>query len=310
VRGLDPRPIELVKKEQPGLADDEYRSEHRQRALKHLGSAKLERNYGNWTRVLDQLKDALSSAMAAQADDVCLGVIAELQAAITANPRGQKHSRASQLLDLAQRYRETHAEAASKATRDAPGTPGVEHLNSRMSSLLVLLPYGSVDVTVGDDSVRRLVSPDSLGDIKADLSRLTDPAWLLLRAGYDRGYATFAEISLHGLREAQPQIERTLKSIAAQLVAAGATVKGLATDATPLITFALLHGEIPIGLDATASPASAERIDNAVLAIADDVAAMPAGDRTAFIDLYRLSLLLGAAQGYAERLSLTVLLAV
>jgi hypothetical protein len=77
------------------------------------------------------------------------------------------------------------------------------------------------------------------------------------------------------------------------------------TDAVPLIAFCLLHGEIPLGVAATTSTAPDEMIDNSLLAIADTVAAMPESTRPVFIDLYRLSVLLGISQRYAEQLSLT-----
>jgi hypothetical protein len=109
------------------------------------------------------------------------------------------------------------------------------------------------------------------------------------------------------LGPAQPQIERQVKSVAVELITAGAQVRGLAVDAVPLIAFCLLHREIPIGMDTAESPVSHDQMNDAVIAIADDIAAMPEASRGAFIDLYRLSVLLGVAQRYAEELSLTTL---
>src|SRR5262249_55509802 len=125
-----------------------------------------------------------------------------------------------------------------------------------------------------------------------------------LRGGYERGYTSYAEVSTAGLRDARLQIERTLKSIAATLILAGAQVRGLSDDAAPPVACALLHGEILVGVEVARSPLWEERANDALIAVADWVADIPAASRAPFTDLYRLAFVLGVAQCYAEQLGL------
>ena len=46
----------------------------------------------------------------------------------------------------------------------------------------------------------------------------------------------------------------------AELVAGGAEVRGLSKDTIPMIAFALLHAQIPMGADAAASPLLADQV--------------------------------------------------
>ena len=129
----------------------------------------------------------------------------------------------------------------------------------------------------------------------------------LLERGYERAYRIYRDLTRTALGAVQVQIERQVKTVAVELITAGAEVRGLASDAVPLIAFCLLHREIPIGMDTADSPVSQDRMNDAVIAIADDIAAMPETTRGPFIDLYRLSVLLGVAQRYAEEVSLAAL---
>jgi hypothetical protein len=250
------------------------------------------------TAALSLLENALWSAEGAHAADLLQEVISELEAVQSANPKGRAHLEVMWLLKDAQR-------ALTEVDPDAGHSPGFVNLDRRLRSLLLLLPHAA-DLPAGDDALDGLASLNAQGDIAIGADAFK-PWMRLLGAAYDRGYETFAEVSTHTLRDARQQIERTLRSVAAQLVTVGARVRGLSADAVPVVAFALLHGDIPVGVDAASSPVSQERMDNAVLAIADEVADMARGSRAAFMDMYRLSLLLGVAHRYAEQLSLTTL---
>jgi hypothetical protein len=219
---------------------------------------------------------------------------------LAAGAKGGRRRRIDDLLQEAHRYRETFA-------NDVPRTPSVEKLQPRLHALLLLLLFGEDSVTAGDVVLKAFAFVDQAGELTFDLDGRF-PRWSnLLRFGYDEGYETFAATSGPSLRDVKQQIERTVRNVAAELVAGGAEVRGLSSDTIPMIAFAFLHAQIPMGSDAAASPVSADRVNDSLLRIADAVAAMPAAERPVFIDLYRLALLLGVSQGYAEHLDLATL---
>jgi hypothetical protein len=180
-------------------------------------------------------------------------------------------------------------------------------LDVRLESLLLLLrrsPDGSVS---SGDALGSFVVTGKNGDDAFDFQGPYVQWRHLLERGYERAYRIYGELTRTALGAVHLQIERQMKTVAVELITTGAQVRGLADDAVPLIAFCLLHREIPIGMDTADSPVSQDRMNDAVIAIADDIAAMPEMTRGPFIDLYRLSVLLGVAQRYAEEVSLTAL---
>jgi hypothetical protein len=199
--------------------------------------------------------------------------------------------------------------AEAQAELEADGLRGTDprRLDLRLESLLLLLRRNPDGAMEAREALTAFVVADRNGDEDFDL-RGPYLQWRhLLDRAYDRAYRIYGEVARVALAPAQTQIERQVKSVAVELITGGAQVRGLASDAVPLIAFCLLHREIPIGMDTTDSPVSQDQMNDAVIAIADDIAAMPEACRGAFIDLYRLSVLLGVAQRYAEELSLTTL---
>ena len=180
-------------------------------------------------------------------------------------------------------------------------------LDVRLESLLLLLrrsPDGSVS---SSEALAAFVVTGRNGDEAFDFQGPYGQWRHLLERGYERAYRIYGELTRTPLGAVQVQIERQVKTVAVELITAGAQVRGLSGDAVPLIAFCLLHREIPIGMDTGDSPVSQDRMNDAVIAIADDIAAMPEATRGPFIDLYRLAVLLGVAQRYAEEVSLTAL---
>ena len=116
----------------------------------------------------------------------------------------------------------------------------------------------------------------------------------------------FAEVGTEALLDERQEIERLLKSSAVELMTDGADVRGLAANAVPLVAYSLFRGNLPVSSDA-ASSATVEKINNLLLGLADELSEEPRDTRLLLISLFRLTLLLGEAQEYADKLSLTTL---
>jgi hypothetical protein len=199
--------------------------------------------------------------------------------------------------------------ARVQAELEAEGLRGADprRLDLRLESLLLLLRRNPDGASQAHEALTAFVVADRNGDEAFDLREPYLQWRHLLDRAYDRAYRMYGDLAHVALAPARTQIERQVKSVAVELITTGAQVRGLAIDAVPLIAFCLLHREIPIGMDTVDSPVSQDQMNDAVIAIADDIAAMPEAGRGTFIDLYRLSVLLGVAQRYAEELSLTTL---
>jgi hypothetical protein len=180
-------------------------------------------------------------------------------------------------------------------------------LDIRLESLLLLLRRSPDESESSSDALEAFAVTGKNGDEAFDFQGPYVQWRHLLERGYERAYRIYGELTRTALGAVQVQIERQVKTVAVELITAGAQVRGLDNDAVPLVAFCLLHREIPIGMDTADSPVSQDRMNDAVIAIADDIAAMPETTRGPFIDLYRLSVLLGVAQRYAEEVSLAAL---
>jgi hypothetical protein len=204
------------------------------------------------------------------------------------------------------------AHAQGRANADARGGVNAEfdrppRLDVRLQSLLLLIRHTAPEEMSGHEALAAFVSRDKKGQPTIDLQRPFRQWRRLLVFAYERGYAVFGESPYVDIRELRPRIERQIKETAVALITAGAPVRGISNDAVPLVAFCVLHNKIPLGMAASESPVSHGRMNDAVLAIADELAAMPESERAAFLDLYRLSVLLGVAQRYAEELSLSTI---
>ena len=150
------------------------------------------------------------------------------------------------------------------------------------------------------------VRAQSDGRLQVDIAEPFKLWSLRIIAFYDRSRGIFADVGTQTLRNEQRTIERILKSVAVALMTSGAEVRGLTTDAVPLVAYSLFNGKLPVPPDAD-TPLTAERVNNLLLSAADEVAAMPVDARHLFLGLLELAVLIGEAQVYAEHLSLTSL---
>jgi hypothetical protein len=255
-----------------------------------LAEARQSRERKKWTAALSYIEQALAIAARAKASDVLDAVVNEIERFRAANPPGEH------LLRKSLKLRDRALSMRSQADTDP--------LERRLHRLLELLVYRRDDVAEGAASLSAFAHFDQNDDVRIDVMPPFSSWGRVLRQGYDRGSKALPEINMSWFREARLQIERTLRSTAAELVLAGAHVRGLANDAIPIIAFALLHQLVPVGADAAASPLARERADNAVIAVAEVVAELPPRWRAAFTDLYRLAFLLGVAQFYGEQANL------
>ena len=178
-------------------------------------------------------------------------------------------------------------------------------LLERLVTLLHLLLNGS-QIAGGVAVLRGLAVTDGGGYLRIEIPQDLASSSPLLIGGYAGSREIFAEVSAKALEKERRTFERTLKKVAVNLMGAGAEVRGLTADAVPLVAYSLFSGELPGPVDAALSDA-AEKVDNLLLSIADDVSAMPVARRPLFIGLFRLAVLLGEAQAYAEKLALTSL---
>ena len=271
--------------------------EHRKTALLLLQRAQQEAQQHAYHRAIGHLENAVWSAASARDADILLALIGELRS-LAPKLNGGNLRRVSSLLE----------EATGYQARFGSEVPGAQNLQRRLHALLMLLLYGSDAVTAGDRALKAFgrMDPDGLPMIELNFE---SAQWLsLLTAGYEEGYKSVEELNLASLRDAHHQIKSVLKSLAVDLITAGAEVRGLDRDAVPLISFALLHGQVPLSLHTDgASSHAEERMNDFLLRIADEIASMSGTSRLVFIDTYRLAVTLGVSQRYAEDLSLTVL---
>jgi hypothetical protein len=174
-------------------------------------------------------------------------------------------------------------------------------LMGRLVKLLHLLLYEGSPVASDIAPLDSLAATDPEGFLRVEIPEGVRPESGLLLDGFERGSRIFAAA---GVRDRKANPELALKAIAVALVAAGAEVRDLSNDAVPLIAYSLFMKELPVALK---SPDKvAENINDLVLSVADDVSTVPASARPILIGLFRLALLLGEAQAYAERYSVTV----
>lgn len=127
-----------------------------------------------------------------------------------------------------------------------------------------------------------------------------------LTDGYARGRRAGTSLNLSPLADHRRKMEQTLKTAAVELLTHGAEVSGLSEDAIPLVAYALSAGVLPASV-MSAGDDLQEEVNDSVLSQADRGSQMSAEQRPVFFACYRLAFLLGVAQEFAERLSITKL---
>ena len=144
-------------------------------------------------------------------------------------------------------------------------------------SLKFLLRDGS-ESTDAVTVFRTLGSLDGDGDLPVELDEAFQSRSPLIVGVFDRSRRIFAQVGADALSKEQLEIQRLLKSIAVELMTEGADVRGLISDAVPLVAYSLFHGSLPVSPDA-GSPATVEQINNLLLGIADDLSIAPTDER-------------------------------
>ena len=179
-------------------------------------------------------------------------------------------------------------------------------LSERLVSLLHLLLSDGKPPAESVAVLRGLAMADADGYLRIEIPAIFASSSPLLVEGYEKSRRIFAEVATRALQKEWQSIEQALKTVAVDLMSAGAEVRGLKADVVPLVAYSLFSGHLPDPPDASFSVA-AQQVDNLLLSIADDVATMPTHDRPLFIGLFRLAVLIGEAQAYTEKLSMTAL---
>ncbi len=206
---------------------------------------------------------------------------------------------------------ETDEERAAREARELREARWqIRETEARLSELMVrslqlLLNNGSRSPDAVN-AFRSFAALDDDGDLRVVLADVFESRSSLLVSGFDRSRRIFAEVGTEALLDERQEIERLLKSSAVELMTDGADVRGLAANAVPLVAYSLFRGNLPVSADA-ASSATVEKINNLLLGLADELSEEPRDTRLLLISLFRLTLLLGEAQEYAGKLSLTSL---
>ena len=199
-----------------------------------------------------------------------------------------------------------HARRVARSGRESQWLrKGAEaKLMERLTALLHLLLYDGGSAAANDVLRDSLATTDADGFLRIEFPEAVRAQSALLLDGFERSCRIFSEARRRGKT---PHLEQTLKEAAVALVSAGAEVRGLSSDAVPLIAYGLFMEGLP---PAVKSPEQvAKKIDDLVLDIADDVATIPVVSRPAFIHLFRLAVLLGEAQAYADHHSVMAIAA-
>jgi hypothetical protein len=194
----------------------------------------------------------------------------------------------------------------STPTRVEPeATPETTLLRMRLMTLLGFLAKGDPPaLRVGASALRSLY--DDTDDNRQRLAfqdTIQQRADLLLY-GYRRGRAFHGSVILGVFRRRhRRQIARELKSIAVELMNAGADVGIAMTDPVPLVAYALLVESLPVSVE-PASPEGVERINDLLLEISRAFQGLPEERVPLLSDAFALSVILGESERYTDQLGL------
>jgi hypothetical protein len=198
----------------------------------------------------------------------------------------------------------THETAEAQVSLDPIETA----LLDRLVTLLHLLLFEGSAVSSEVGSVEMLAAFDDEGflqiEIPAELRSRAD----VLVAGFERSYALFvgaASRKKKRKKQEQQLLGRALKALAVELVYGGADLRDSTEDPVPLIAYGLFDGQLSLEIDSQEEVT--DTIDDIMLGFASDSANVPSPARASFITLFRLALLLGEAQAFAEHESVTAL---
>lgn len=261
-----------------------------------LGKAERALAGGDTRAALRRLSDAAWNLATVSQGEQAAALLTELHSRTT----GRQQRRAAELLQVVE---------ATIRTFEMGDRLVVGRLEWRLSTLLGLL-LADLTSDESDNLVAlfvQIAAFDRRGDVDLDRGvRARFPQWgQHLRDAYVRGFRAFEAVNTAALGEHRLRMEKSLKAIAVDLLTRGATVRGLGEDAIPLVAYALVHNQLPIGVGtALDANESEERLNDALLSKADFASRMPSDDRAIFFSLFRLAFLLGIAQSYGRALAL------
>jgi hypothetical protein len=203
---------------------------------------------------------------------------------------------------------ETVAEREEREARLERETRRLEDLSiaalkKRFETALPLLLDDTVDADASVTALRTLVTSRADGPNRIAFPASVEAWWPSLVRGFDGSQAIFAGFDWSDLAAERTRVDRTLRSIAVELMSGGAEVTALSSDVLPLVAYCLFNDRLPILAEADA-PETADRVNRLLLAAAGEVTAMDAPSRPLFLGLLRLAVLLGEAQAYANALEL------
>jgi hypothetical protein len=202
---------------------------------------------------------------------------------------------------------ETELERATRLSREMRESLRSEEkseaeLLERFLAILHLMLFEGSPVAADVGELTSLKSTNSEGFLQIEIPELVRSRCAVFVDGYEQGRRLFMG---NAPRQNNPRlvVVGTLKALAVELLSAGAEVKDLGRDAVPLVAYGLFVERLPLEFE---SPVSlAEQIDDLILGVSTELTGIPTNVRPTFISFFRLALLLGEAQVFAERHSVT-----
>jgi hypothetical protein len=206
---------------------------------------------------------------------------------------------------------ETPEERSRREAREAREAMWVERqagelLCERSAEVLQLLLHDGREPAEALGELQPLTAADAGGSVRVEIDGAFEPWSQLLVAGFERSRDIYGEVTPVVSVDESREVQRLMKTLAVELMATGADVRGLAADVVPLIAYALFSGILSLALEA--SPAEMEdTVNDLMLATAPEVGEMTVEARPLFVALFRLAVLIGEAETYVDRLALTPL---
>jgi hypothetical protein len=186
-------------------------------------------------------------------------------------------------------------EVREQAAAQRPDTSSL-FLLGRVVTLLHLLLFEGSPVS------------DELGLLQ-DLAHSDDKGFLLIEIPDDvhanagalvRGYEQSRQLfRTAAYRRSKTDAESILKTLAVELINEGAEVRNLGGDSIPLVAYGLFMRRI--NSDLKHPDTVTAKLDAIVLDVSNEVSRVPPAARQLYLSVFRLVLLLGEAQAYAER---------
>jgi hypothetical protein len=234
--------------------------------------------------------------------------------AVSAKTDGRVHRKAKRIAnkasgavnDILDRGGETRLgrdERMARAAREvreppAPKPPEIGTLEvlTRILNLLHLVLFEGSPIAEEMGLLQGLALFDADGFLKIEFPDPVRAQASTFVKGFEQSRKVFKSASY---RRDKTDVERALKVLALELISQGAEVRHVGRDSVPLVAYGLFVGRITS--DVKSPTLVSDKIDDVTLSVSNDVASVPPAVRPLFIEVFRLSLLMGEAQAYADR---------